>query len=123
MGIKMKKKDIAEQVLEFVFKCKAKDCSCLNVNWLARKFGVSVPHLSSYFKKKYDIQLKEILIGLKAVHGIDLLENKKNLKVQEIAEILDFSSAHGFIKMIKRIYGFTPDEYRAMISNIDNKDL
>lgn len=108
----MKEKDIAEKVLDFACKSKLEDCRYLNVKWLARNYGVIVPHLSAHFKKKYDMQLKDILINTKAMHGIRLLVKKKNLKVKEIARMLDFSSVHGFDKMIKRLYGVTPYEYR-----------
>lgn len=108
----MEEKDFTEKILEFAFNSKPEDCRFLTVKWLAHNYGVSVPYLSAYFKKKHDIDLKSILIGVKAMHSLNLLENNVNLKIKEIARILDFRSVHGFNRMFKRLFGLTPKEYR-----------
>jgi YesN/AraC family two-component response regulator len=122
MGIKMEEKDIADKILAFVLKSKPKDCRYLTVKWLARNYGVSVPYLSAHFKKKHDMDLKDFLIGTKAMHGINLLTKKKKFKIEEIARILDFRSVHGFEKMFKRLYGITPHEYRVLATK-KNKNI
>lgn len=115
----MKEKDITEEILEFAFNSKPEDCRFLTVKWLARNYGVTVPYLSAHFKKKHDVDLKDVLIGIKAMHGLNLLAKKKNLKIKEIAMLLDFRNVDGFVKMFKRLYGVTPFQYRVWATIID----
>ncbi|MDQ1350839.1 MAG: two-component system, response regulator YesN [Acidobacteriota bacterium] len=115
----MKEKDITEEILEFAFNSKPEDCRFLSVKWQAQKYGVTVPYLSAHFKKKHDMDLKDVLIGIKAMHGLNLLAKKKNLKIKEIAGILDFRDVDGFVKMFKRLFGVTPFQYRVWATLID----
>lgn len=43
-------KGLADRVVRYIINCKPLDFACLNVNEIARRFGVSVPHLSRTFK-------------------------------------------------------------------------
>lgn len=115
----MKEKDITEKILEFAFNSKPGDCRFLTAKCLAQKYGVRAHYLSARFKKKYDVDLKDILIGMKGLHAFNLLSKEENLTIKEIAGILDFRNVHGFVKMFKRLYGITPFEYRVLITLID----
>ncbi|MCP5103429.1 MAG: AraC family transcriptional regulator [bacterium] len=109
----MKKKSVVEQVLDFIFRSKPENFRFISAGWLAREFGVTVPYLSSAFKKKYGMGLSDVLVRLKARHGAELLINRKNLTIKQVSEMLGFSDIHGFIKMFKRFYGLTPETYRS----------
>ncbi|MCX6581681.1 MAG: helix-turn-helix domain-containing protein [Candidatus Aminicenantes bacterium] len=115
----MKGKYFTEKILEFAFNSKPGDCRFLTVKYQAQKYGVSIPYLSALYKKNHDMNLKDILIGIKGMHGIHLLSKKKKLPIKEIAGILDFRSVHGFEKMFKRLYGITPFDYRFRVTVID----
>jgi len=115
----MKGKYFTEKILEFAFNSKPGDCRFLTAKYQAQKYGVSIPYLSALFKKNHDMNLKDILIGIKGMHGIHLLSKKEKLPIKEIAGILDFRSVHGFEKMFKRLYGITPIDYRLWVTIID----
>ncbi len=112
------KKIAADKVLEFALNSKPEDCRFLTAKYLSQKFNVTVPHLSTSFKKKYGLQLKDFLIEVKAHHGLVLLVKEKKLTIKQVSEILDFSSVHGFIQMFKRVYGLTPDDYRLIAVDV-----
>lgn len=107
----MQEKCVSQQVLEFIFTCPPKKFHLLTGKQLALKFNVTLPHLSVSFKKKFELQLEEVLIGVKAHHGEQMIKKNKH-SVREISEILDYSDMRCFIKMFRRVYGVTPADYR-----------
>ena len=117
----IKKKIAADKVFEFALNSRPEDCRFLTAKYLSQKFNVTPSHLSTSFKNKHGIQLKDFLSQVKAHHGLVLLVKKKKMTIKQVSEILDFDSVHGFIHMFKRVYGLTPDDYRLIA--VDLLDL
>lgn len=107
----MQEECVSQQVMEFIFTCPLKKFHLLTGKQLALKFNVTLPHLSVSFKKKFGMQLEEVLIGVKAHHAVGMIKGNKHT-VREISEILDYSNMRCFIKMFRREYGITPADYR-----------
>lgn len=107
----MQEKCVTQQVLEFIFTCPPKKFHLLTGKQLALKFNVTLPHLSASFKEKFELQLEEVLIGVKAHHAVRMIKRNKHT-ILEISRILDYSDVRCFINMFRREYGVTPADYR-----------
>ena len=67
--------------------------------------------MSHLFKKKMGITLKEYLLIKKMNTAKDLLLTS-NLRIEEIAEFLNFNSAHSFYQAFKKTVKMSPTEYK-----------
>lgn len=72
-------------------------------------------YISHLFKKKMGITLKEYLLRKKISAAMELLDTS-NLKIEEIADYLNFNSAHTFYQAFKRIAKVSPTEYKTINS-------
>ena len=102
------RKGIADRVVEYLINCKPLDFACLNVNEMARRFGVSVPHLSRTFKAEKGMGLRAFISREKISRARFLLQRNRELSIKDIAAALDFCSTDYFIRVFKEQYGVTP---------------
>ena len=112
----MKKKRLVDRAIAHIIKCKPLDFPELNVNAIANKLSVSVPHLSRDFKKNMNISLHEYIIREKIKRSCFLLKQNLRVTIKEVSKIFDFCSCDYFIKIFKKYVGVTPGEFR----KIDN---
>lgn len=84
----------------------------LSLNEVAAIFGISPSYLSQLFGKYNDTGFNEYINICKIEEAKRLLK-AENLKVYEVADILNFGSEFYFSKVFKKIQGVTPSEYIA----------
>jgi AraC-like DNA-binding protein len=108
----IRKEKLTNRVVEYIIKGKPLDFADLNVNEIARRFKVSVPHLSRSFKLEQGICLKEFLLKEKITRSRFLLTQNRRMTIKELASALDFCSCDYFIRVFKKYVRMTPGRYR-----------
>lgn len=86
------------------------------VKQVSQKLSYNEDYISHLFKEKMGITIKEYLIRKKISEAMELLTTT-NLKMEEIAEYLNFSSAHTFYQAFKRTTKIGPMEYKKRIAD------
>lgn len=82
-----------------------------SVKQIAEHLSYSEYYLSHIFKEKMEITIKEYLMQRKILAATELLKNT-SMGIEEIAEHLNFSSAHTFRQAFKRYMNMNASEYR-----------
>jgi AraC-like DNA-binding protein len=113
----MKKKRLSERAADVITRCNPVEFASLSVTIIAKKLGVTIPHLSRAFKNDRGYTLKEYLVRGKIARSQFLLLNNRKLKVKEAAALLHFCSTDYFIKVFRRYIGMPPGKYREMYSS------
>lgn len=105
------------QVLHYIeFNLDSK----INLNELADKYDVSVPYLSSQFKKEVGLTIIKYANQLRIDTAIKLL-NTSSLSIQDIASYVGIYDFNYFTKVFKKEVGLTPSDYRKKIyNNLEN---
>lgn len=80
---------------------------------LASSTGTSVHALSFVINTVLKKSFFELTAEYRVNYAKDLLREKRNIKVDEIAEQVGYSSRSSFTTAFKKIIGKTPSEYRA----------
>lgn len=80
---------------------------------LASAFGYTYSHLSKIFKKEHGVTPCHYLMSKKADYACRLLESGESL--EEIAELLGYSSVFNFSRFFKDRIGVPPTEYKKNI--------
>ena len=78
---------------------------------LAKTFHYSEAYLSKAIQENMGQKFTEIIRNLKLNHAIEYL-NKTNLKINDIADLVGYSSADHFTRVFKGKYKVSPQEYR-----------
>lgn len=81
---------------------------------IAKAMAVSVPSLYNAFQKASDVSLNELRNRIIAEKAYDLLVTTDR-SVEEISELLGFSSTSYFRKSLRRHFDMTPREIRKTI--------
>lgn len=81
----------------------------INLENLAREFGMSLSQFSSLFKKRMNINPSEYILNKKLELATDLL---KTNTVTEVAFTLGYENISYFIKLFKLRYGLTPKQFK-----------
>ena len=98
----------AKRVLEYVGE-NYKDDICLNDR--AALGGLSSAYFSKYFKNITGTSFIHYLNGIRLEHAIkDMLT--QNMSVSEAAVENGFPNVKSFISMCKKVYGYTPAQYK-----------
>ncbi len=82
-----------------------------SAKYMAASFDTSVSNLSHFFKKNMGVSISTYVDQIKLEKAKQLLRDS-DLKVGEIAELLQYGSSTGFAVMFKKYEGMTPKEYR-----------
>lgn len=109
--IKQKKEDhdhITDFVIDYLEKHYSED---IYLDLLADKLKISSGYLSSYFKEKIGMNFTEYLNEMRIDKAKQFLTNS-NIKVQDIASKVGYTSINSFFRMFKKLTGVTPGEYR-----------
>ncbi len=88
------------------------EVSQLNVGKLAKAMGVSENHLSVVVKKETNITVKKWIERKTEALMRMLLIDEKNYTLEEIADIVGYSSPPQVVRFFKRRTGMTPFEFR-----------
>jgi len=101
---------------EFITRIKEFICANiqtdLNLNNVASHFGISSNYLSKIFKESTDICFSNFIVDKKLELARELLINKKDLQIKEIAMRLGYFNTPHFINIFKEKYGITPAKFR-----------
>ena len=85
--------------------------SMKNLDELSSVYGYSYGYLSALFKKTVSMTLSEYYKKKKLdIARVLILEN--NLKIQEISELLNYSSSYSFSRAFYNHYGVYPTQYK-----------
>lgn len=82
---------------------------------IADRVGLHPVYLSKLFKHETGIGLGDYVMKCRMEKAASLLRDNK-LKVYHIAHMLGYQTSHYFIKVFKKYYGLTPQEYKAVHS-------
>lgn len=83
----------------------------LSLNEVAEKLDISPSYLSRYIKKISDIGFGDYLNKIRIEKSkVLLVESDKN--INEIADIVGYTSTNSFIRSFKRVEGLTPGKYK-----------
>ena len=84
--------------------------SIKNLSVLSEKFSYNYSYLSNLFKNHTGITLSAYYHS-RRLDAATLLIDEKKLKINQIAEILGYSSPYSFSKAFKQKYGSSPKNY------------
>lgn len=83
----------------------------MSIKDMAFELGVSHTYLSTLFKRKKDITIKDYLINIQMEEAKKLLR-KSNMQISEIAVAIGYENEHYFSRMFKLKTGISPTKYR-----------
>ena len=78
---------------------------------LARKYNISISHLSSLIKEELHLPFSEYITSKRIQKAKELLADE-SLSVEEIAERVGYGDYFYFIKVFKKSCGISPSKYR-----------
>lgn len=84
---------------------------------LARKLGTSVHVLSQAINAGLNKTFFEMVAEHRVAEAKHILRQRPNIKVEEIAEVVGYSSKSSFNTAFKKFTGTTPSEFRATIKS------
>lgn len=82
---------------------------------ICKQFSISQPYLSKIFRKAMNCTYIEYLTDVKIQKAKELLINRQDLLINDIASQLGFSDQFYFSKVFKSEEGCTPSEYRKKV--------
>lgn len=97
----------------------------LSLEYVAQGLDINYKYLSRVFKNETGIKFIDYVTNLKLNHCRNLLINT-NLKVEEVSDIMKYSSPQYFISRFKMMFGYTPKQYRENYlegENLDGKHI
>ena len=91
----------------------------LSLEYVAKELGINYKYLSRVFKSETGVKFIDYVTNVKLNYCRNLLINT-DLKVEEISDIMKYSTSHYFISRFKMMFGCTPKEYRNNYQNAKN---
>ena len=83
------------------------------ISELAKKFGISQTYAKEIFKELYDSTIYQYHLSRRLERAKELLTEKADTKISEIALQTGFSSASKFTNAFKKKYGLLPSQLRS----------
>lgn len=83
----------------------------LSLTMLARRAGLSVPHLCSQFKRYFGSAVISYVLGLRMSRAVALLQDT-TLSVTDVARAVGYDDLYHFSKLVKQRYGLSPRQMR-----------
>ena len=87
----------------------------LRLSQLAKRVGLSEPHLCSEFRRFFGIPVIQYALQLRMNQATYLLRDH-NRRISEIASMLGYPDLYSFSKMFKHYLGVSPKKFRALNS-------
>jgi len=107
-GNKIMKEQLYQDICDYVFWHLTEN---IKVSQIANYFGYNEKYLTTFFKHRAGISLKQYILQVKMERAkADLSESSE--PVSQIAFRLGFSDAHNFSNAFRKITGLSPTEYR-----------
>lgn len=107
-GNKIIKEQLYQDICDYVFWHLTES---LKVSQVANYFGYNEKYLTTFFKQRAGISLKQYILQIKMERAkADLSETAE--PVSQIAFRLGFTDAHNFSNAFRKVTGLSPSEYR-----------
>ncbi|MBO5352417.1 MAG: helix-turn-helix transcriptional regulator [Lachnospiraceae bacterium] len=107
-GNQIIKEQLYQDICDYVFWHLTEN---LKVSQVANYFGYNEKYLTTFFKQRAGISLKQYILQIKMERAkADLSETTE--PVSQIAFRLGFSDSHNFSNAFRKITGLSPSEYR-----------
>ena len=103
------KKYVAAQIADYLDEHYAEKIS---LDQIAENMYLSPYYISKIFKSEIGESPIHYLIRVRLEHAKELLEQKEDFGVAEIAEKVGYDDAYHFSKLFKKTYGMSPLKYR-----------
>lgn len=87
----------------------------ISLEYVAEKVHKNPSYISKVFKNEFDCKFSSYVTDKRLEKSKELLEDPL-VKVYEIAEMLGWADVSNFIKVFKKKFGISPDEYRKVAS-------
>lgn len=113
----MKRDGLTSRVVEFLLTLSITEFELLNVDYVAREFGVNRSYLSTRFRRDTGFSLKDYIAFLKILRSISLLEGANEITIEDLSRLMGFSRSEYFINFFKNKVGTTPAKYREYFRN------
>lgn len=101
---------IANKAIDFI-KENYRDRE-INLSTLSKMFHVSESYMTRIIKQKISKSFSAYITDLRIEEAINLLNNRNDIMIGQIAEIVGYSSHHYFCRVFKIYTGLSPLEYK-----------
>lgn len=95
-----------------VWSSSLQELANLDRGKIAKRLGISKSHLSSRFRDSYNMSFLEVLEFIRMLRAAELLKERSDLTVKEIAELIGIRKCDHFRRKFKKYFGVAPSEYR-----------
>lgn len=87
----------------------------ISLEYIAEKVHKNTAYISKIFKDEFECNFSAYVTGKRLEKSRLLLENAE-LKIYEISQQLGWADVSNYIKVFKKKYGMSPDEYRKILT-------
>ncbi|MBD2848098.1 response regulator [Paenibacillus sp. IB182496] len=102
------KPSVIERVHQFIEQQLSNDVS---LQAIAEYVNLHPVYLSKIYKVETGISLSDYILNFRLGRAAELLKHKE-VKIYEVGEQVGYQTTHYFIRVFKKRYGMTPQEYR-----------
>lgn len=103
------KPNFGSKILEYVTRNYQKDIS---LTTMSVAFGMTESYLSTRFKEIFGVSFVKYVTKLRIDRTKQLLQERPDMKISEIAAELSLGNAQNLIRVFKKYEGITPGQYR-----------
>ena len=119
----MKKRDIFDEIIEYILSRPDEEFQNLNVDSIARTYNISRSYLSYKFKLEKEQSLSNYILKVKIIRSSLLMYRDDNIKIESLSTLMGFSRTDYFIKVFKKIMGLPPGRYQKIIKQLKSQNL
>ncbi len=119
----MKKRDIFDDIVEYILSRPDEEFQTLNVNSIARTYNISRSYLSYKFKLKKQQSLSNYLLTVKIIRSSLLMYRDDTIKIDSLSILMGFSRTDYFIKIFKKIMGISPGRYQKILKKLKSQNM
>ena len=88
----------------------------ISLDYVAEKVRKSTAFISKIFKNEFECNFSTYITEKRLNHSLELLQDPSR-KVYEISQDIGWADVSNYIKVFKKKYGVSPDEYRRLLPN------
>lgn len=119
-GATIKTKKMNHYVIKAIKLISEDSYKNISVATISERLSLNPSYLSRLFKKEVGMSIKEYINHIRITTSNDLLTST-NYSIQEISEIVGFSTSQNFSKAFKKYHGITPTLYRKQRIGFSNQ--
>lgn len=106
------KKEIFNQVQQYILTVADKEFAGLSVSTLAYSFNIDRFKLGRLCKRQTGMTLEDFLFKQKMTRAAFLLKAYEEISVKEVSEKIGYCTCDYFIRKFKKFYGMPPGKYK-----------